>query len=265
MTTLHPSARNSCHPASHALLEGSARTPQSGSRAISPVNPHAIIDLTLKVRRQRPLPELTTRPATHMTRDQLAADIQTVAESLKNLGLQITAANPLTRTVRLCGPAHAIEKAFLVKLFNYTHASGNYRGRVGHIHIPAELHGIVEAVFGLDTRRVARRARRPAQNSAHRHRITSTCYLPAQLAAHYNFPPGDGAGQCVGILEFGGGYFPSDLEQFCQLAGTSMPTVTPISVDGASTSAHDGAEGEVMLDIEVVAGVCPNTKWASRM
>jgi kumamolisin len=269
MTTQHRSARNSCHPVSHALLEGSARTPQSGSRAVSPVNPHAIIDLTLKLRRRRPLPELTTRPAAQMTRDQLAADfgasaadLQTVAESLKNRGLQITSANPLTRTVRVSGPAAAVERAFLVKLFNYAHATGNYRGRVGHIHVPAELHGIVQGVFGLDTRRVARRARRPAQNSGHHRRITSSCYLPAQLAAHYNFPPGDGGGQCVAILEFGGGYFTGDLQQFCQLAGISMPEVTPVSVDGSSTSARDGAEGEVMLDIEVVAGVCPKSSIA---
>ncbi|HVA51601.1 MAG TPA: S53 family peptidase [Pirellulales bacterium] len=83
-----------------------------------------------------------------------------------------------------------------------------------------------------------------------------------QLAAHYNYPSGDGSGQTVGLLEFGGGYFPDDLKKFCSLAGISPPTVTAISTDGTSTSAKDGAEGEVMLDIEVVAGVCPEANIA---
>ena len=41
-----------------------------------------------------------------------------------------------------------------------------------------------------------------------------------------------------------------------------VPTVVPISTDGSSTSAKDGAEGEVMLDIEVIAGVCPKATIA---
>src|SRR5207244_29952 len=54
------------------------------------------------------------------------------------------------------------------------------------------------------------------------------------------------------------GYFPSDLEMFCKVAGIDAAVqVAAVSTDGISTSAHDGDEGEVMLDIEVVAGVCP--------
>src|SRR5262249_481045 len=56
----------------------------------------------------------------------------------------------------------------------------------------------------------------------------------------------------------GGGYFASDLKQFCQLANIAAPPqVTAVSTDGTPTNAKDGAEGEVMLDVEVVAGVCP--------
>ena len=35
------------------------------------------------------------------------------------------------------------------------------------------------------------------------------------------------------------------------------PKVTAVSTDGTPTNSKDGAEGEVMLDVEVVAGVCP--------
>jgi kumamolisin len=90
-------------------------------------------------------------------------------------------------------------------------------------------------------------------------RIPSSWYIPSLLAAHYNFPTGDGTGEAVGLLEFGGGYFPSDLQEFCKLAGVGMPTVVPVSTDGTPTNSRDGAEGEVMLDVEVVAGICPKS------
>jgi kumamolisin len=61
----------------------------------------------------------------------------------------------------------------------------------------------------------------------------------------------------VGLLEFGGGYFADDLATFCQNANVPVPAVTAISVNNTPTNQRDGAEGEVMLDVEVIAGVCP--------
>ena len=78
-----------------------------------------------------------------------------------------------------------------------------------------------------------------------------------QLAEVYDFPPGDGTGEVIGILEFGGGFFPDDLQLFCDTVGVSVPTVTPVSVDNTPTDTMDEAAGEVMLDVEVVAGACP--------
>jgi kumamolisin len=81
--------------------------------------------------------------------------------------------------------------------------------------------------------------------------------VPSELAQHYGFPAGDGNGQAIGLLELGGGYFPSDLTQFCALAKIPVPPgVIPVSVDGASTNAKDAAAGEVMLDTEIAAGLC---------
>jgi len=163
------------------------------------------------------------------------------------------------------GPAARMEEVFVVKLFNYSHPDGTYRGHTGPVCVPAELQDIVKAVFGLDNRRVARRRRHQlnqAQAPTKLPHLPASWYTSGQLAAHYNYPPGDGTGQAVGILEFGGGYFPADLTEYCRLANVPMPTVNPVSTDGTSTSAKDGAEGEVMLDIEVVAGVCPKATIA---
>jgi len=200
-----------------------------------------------------------------MTREELGTygasqkDIDTVVGALRKFGLKVVSTDATTRSVRLSGTVAAMEDAFLVRLFNYEHESGAYRGRVGQVHVPAKLENIVEGVFGLDDRRVARRRRQPARDNHGAKAATgiASWYRPAQLAKHYNFPAGDGAGQTVGILEFGGGYFDSDLQSFCTIAGTSKPQVTVVSTDGVGTKAKDGAEGEVMLDAEIVAGACP--------
>ncbi len=252
--------------AKFAAVPGSQRIPLPGARATGRANPATTLDLTLKLRRKKNLPELATRPNKAMTREQLAAvygaspaDLKKVTTAFKKLGLSITRTNLATRTVQVSGTTAVIEKAFDVKLFDYSHAGGSYRGRTGPVHVPAELSGIVEGVFGMDNRCVVKRRPQPipAVNHAKAGSIPSSWYTPAELATHYNFPTGDGSGEAVGLLEFGGGYFPADLQQFCSLAGVGVPTVKPVSVDGTSTSAKDGAEGEVMLDIEVVAGVCP--------
>ncbi len=251
----------------HSPIVGSDRKPLPGAVATSRTNPNSTIEVTLKLRRKAALPPVTKRPDKILTREQLRdtyganqSDIDTVVKTLGTFGLTLVSSSTTTRSVRMKGTVSAMEAAFQVKLFNYTHPSGNYRGRVGQVHIPVALANIVQAVFGLDNRRIARRRRQPIRDDPHAKsgNVSTTWNLPSQFASHYNFPPGDGTGQAVGLLEFGGGYFPADLQQFCTLAKIAAPPkVTAISTDGTPTNAKDGAEGEVMLDIEVVAGVCP--------
>jgi kumamolisin len=250
----------------HVTIAGSNRIPLPGARALGSANPHATLEVLLKLRRKKALPELTGRPSAHLTRDELVAsygasdeDINAVVSAFGQFGLTKVDANSATRSVRLSGTVAELENAFQVKLFNYAHANGSYRGRVGSVHVPVALKDIVQGVFGLDDRNVAGRRGRPVDDAGQPKAgsVPAAWYTPSQLAAHYNFPPGDGSGQAVGLLEFGGGYFPADLQQFCTLAGIAPPEVIPVSTDGTSTSAKDGAEGEVMLDIEVVAGACP--------
>ena len=258
----------------HTFVEvpGSERVALPGARALGAANPHATIEVLLKLRRKKELPDIDSRPQKPLSREELAneyggseEDMSKVEEAMQGFGLQVVSKDPAARSIRLSGTIAEIEAAFQVKLFNYSHPGGDYRGRVGAVHVPAELKDIVEGVFGLDNRRAAKRSRHPNRTAAPTKSISAaseSCYLPSQLAAHYNFPPGDGAGQTVGLLEFGGGYFESDLKHFCQSAKISLPTVKPISADGTATNARDGAEGEVMLDVEVVAGACPKATIA---
>src|SRR5258706_248233 len=88
---------------------------------------------------------------------------------------------------------------------------------------------------------------------------------PARLAKAYNFPTGlDGSGQCIGIIELGGGFRPKDLATYFAGLGLPTPNVKAIAVDQASnhpTNANS-ADGEVMLDIEVAAALAPKATIA---
>src|ERR1700729_3091086 len=96
------------NPFKFVPVPGSSRQPLPGARATGPANPTAILELTLKLRRKKNLPELTTRPKKAMTREQLAAaygasavDAKKVADVFEKLGLRVTKTNLATRTVHV--------------------------------------------------------------------------------------------------------------------------------------------------------------------
>lgn len=57
----------------HNVVAGSKRTILAGAKLLGPANANTQIEVTLKLRRMKELPELTGRPATLMSREQLAA------------------------------------------------------------------------------------------------------------------------------------------------------------------------------------------------
>jgi kumamolisin len=90
-------------------------------------------------------------------------------------------------------------------------------------------------------------------------------YDARQLASLYDFPAdADGAGQCIGIIELGGGYRGEDLLEYFRSLGLAAPQVTAVRVDGATNQPGNaqGPDGEVMLDIEVAAAVAPRARIA---
>jgi kumamolisin len=251
-------------------VPGSERTPAFGATATRAADAEAWLEVTLKLARKAPLPAVDSRPPSTLTATELGtaygasdAAIQRVSDAFTEQGLTLLASDAATRTVKLGGPVHVMEQAFQVKLMQFDGIRGPYRGRVGALHVPAALEDDIVGVFGLDNRRVVRRRpdggnRRHAVDPSPRAATTRPWFFPAELAKAYDFPDGDGSGQTIGLLEFGGGYFADDLAAFGKAAGlASLPTVVPISVDKMPTNTRDEATGEVMLDVEVVAGICP--------
>ncbi len=152
----------------------------------------------------------------------------------------------------------SLSKAFGVRLAHYEYPQGSYRGRVGPLQVPEELAGAIVAILGLDDRPQAKpHFRRSASRGP-------SGYTPSQVAKFYDFPSGGAAGQCIGLIELGGGYRPRDMQTYFRQLGLPEPPVVSVSVDGAANrpSGADGADGEVMLDIEVAGAAAPQAKIA---
>jgi kumamolisin len=135
-----------------------------------------------------------------------------------------------------------------------------HRYREGPLFVPAALDGVVLAVLGLDTRPQARphfRRRGVAPHAA----AAGSAYPPNQVADIYKFPAGTtGAGQTIAVIELGGGFSTSDLETYFGGLGIPVPSISAVSVDGASNapgSDPNGADVEVALDIDVIGAAAP--------
>ncbi len=268
-------------PKKQLPLAGSERVPLEGAREIGPANPSETVDVTIRLRSRagkKPIVNAAefTKPIAkrailsrkeferrHGADPDSIARVETFARQHK---LLVKEKSPARRTVILSGTVAAMNEAFGVELKEYEYPNGRYRGRTGPIHLPAELHDAVEGVFGLDNRPQAKpHFRRRQGRGGVRAAAVSLSYTPIQVAALYNFPTGvDGAGECIALIELGGGYNPTDLSNYwSELNLTETPTVSAVSVgDGSNKPTGDpnGPDGEVLLDIEVSGSIAPAAK-----
>jgi kumamolisin len=250
------------------VLAGSELRPIGTRVGDQPGDEKIEISIILKPKERAPVPGAG---AGVVSREDFAAKygadektIDQVKQFATENKLTVTAVWPERRTVKLEGTASGIIRAFDVKLDRYEHEGRRYRARSGAIQLPPELAASVEAVLGLDNRAQARAHFRVRhQQSAVAPAASAISYTPRQVAALYQFPMDvTGAGQTVAILELGGGYKPADLKTYFSSLGVDEPDVASVSVDGgknAPTNANS-ADGEVLLDIEVVGSVAPGAK-----
>jgi kumamolisin len=259
----------------YVAVAGSERQPVPGAAKSGPCDPNEPVRVTLVLRRRPPkkntpsVAELIQR-GERLSRRQYTTrygadseDIKQVETFAQAMGLTVESVNAGARTMTLSGTVDAFSRAFRVDLSRYTYPGGTYRGRTGMVYVPAELEEIVRNVLGLDDRPQARPHCRILQgvNPA---ATGSSSYTAPQVAQLYDFPTAvNGAGETIGIIELGGGYNQSDLNSYFSALGLSSPAVSAVSVDGAQnqpTGDPNGADAEVMLDIEVAGAVAPGAK-----
>jgi kumamolisin len=255
-------------------LPGSERAALPQAAAAGSTDDGERIEVTVITRRRAELPRepggALARVSHAELRDSFGSDPaeqDLVAQVLAGSQVTVTGQDPATRRVTLSGPASALAATFGTSLSVVTVTAPDgtahtHRYREGGLKIPAQLDGIVMAVLGLDNRPQAEpRTRRPAAHPDAAAGARPVSYTPPQVAAAYQFPAGtDGTGQHVAILEFGGGFAMSDLEAYFGSLGVRTPSVTAVPVAGGQNVAGQdpqGADGEVLLDIEVVGAVAP--------
>jgi kumamolisin len=273
-------------PKGHRRIEGSERQPALGARRVRPADPNEHLSVSVHLRRPPGaprLPDLAHWAATplgrrrFLTRAEFAAqqgaapaDLEKIAAFSRAHGLTVTESSAARRTVVLSGTVAQMDAAFGVSLGQYQSPTESYRGREGFVHVPEDIHAIVESVLGLDNRRIARHyvasggvaqpgsALAPAGDPGGASPLT-----PLQVAKLYNFPANAAAGQTIAIIELGGGFAQADINAFFNGLGLVAPTLAVVSVDGATNApagdisnvTTDNPDVEVVLDIDVAGAI----------
>ncbi len=244
-------------------LPGSHRVPMTDAAAGAPVDPNAPIEATLVVRRKAE-PPAEAFTGTPLTPQELTdrygadpADLDLVRQTLDGSGVTVVSADATSRRVRVSGAADALATLFGTSFTSATPpgSSTSFRQRTGTLSVPAPLADVVTGVLGLDDRPQARAQFRIAHATA-----GAVSYTPLELATIYQLPDGDGTGQTIAIIELGGGYQPKDLNTYFSGLGLGTPSVTDVGVDGGTNGGGtdpNGADGEVLLDIEVAGAIAP--------
>jgi kumamolisin len=258
-------------------LKGSERTALQGAQVVAPSDPKERLEVSVIVRRgartalQTRVAKLAAgnRSVGFMSREEFAKehsvdpyDLGIVRKFAAKYGLVVAKEHAARRTVVLSGTVEQFSAAFSVQLQQCMVSGRTYRGRTGAIQLPEELDGIVEAVMGLDNRSQAKPhfRLRATGNGKLAGATAPVSYTPTQVASLYGFPSGTGAGQCVAIIELGGGYRPVDLNTYFAGLKVGAPKVSAVSVDhgnNAPTGDAHGPDAEVMLDIEMVGSIVP--------
>jgi kumamolisin len=271
-----------------AIIAGSHKKPLYGAKAVGKVNPAELITVTVLLRRRASAePAVVSDEAElRLSRAEFAAqrgadpaDVAALEAFAHDHGLSVGEVNLCARSVKLTGTIAALSAAFRCPLKIYKVGTQKFRGRTGSLSAPANVARLIEGVFGLDNRPAARahfRQRvfaRPGRGATGtsgsgagkmRPRNAADGSLTApQIAALYDFPQGlDGTGQCIAILELGGGYTQADLKKYFSGLKLPNPAIVAVAVDNAHNAPGGSADGEVLLDIQVAGAVAPKAKLA---
>jgi kumamolisin len=277
---------NSKISAAYVALPGSQRALVPDSRPAGPVDASEVASITVRTRSAKDVKSLEQKvkdiyaqpvgERKYLSHDDVAAsfgadprDLDALEQFGQRHNLVVSHRNAAERSLVLTGKLKDLMNAFHADLHMFHHSKGTYRGRQGQILIPKQFDGVITGIFGFDTR--------PKLKAPHRRKMAAKAgpggengMAPTEFAKRYNFPTShqgtklDGSGQCIAIIELGGGFDNDDLQIYFQELGIPQPKVVAISVDhaGNQPTANGLDDGEVMLDIEVAGAVAPKATIA---
>ena len=269
---------------SRSVLSGSEKRPVSPLGEKRPAAAGEQVTVSVIVRRKKPLAAAHVSGKQRVTRARFNADhaadpaaVALVKRFAKEFGLKVEAGTPAPgrRAIKLTGGVANMQRAFGVSLSHTTIDGETYRVRDGSIHLPAELQGYVVGVLGLDNRpqasphfrilgeQGAAVAETAQAGGFARPHASSNSFTPVQVGQLYQFPQGvTASNQTIGIIELGGGFRPADITAYFKSLGQKPPTVIAVPVGHGKNQPGNpnGADGEVMLDIEVAGAVAPGAR-----
>jgi len=253
-------------------IAGSEKPPIANAQLTGPVPADQTVTATIVLRRRGGHPAIAVDSATAMphvreeygvTHGADPADVQSIEAFAHEHNLTVVDRDPARRIVKVSGTADAIQSAFGTQLQEHKVGAATFRTRAGALSVPAAVHPAILAVLGLDNRPIAKPHFRRSKKQASPAATPAGTFTPAQLAKLYNFPSGvTGAGQTVAIIELGGGYRTADLKAYFSSLHIKEPKISAVGVDGGINKPGGDADGEVMLDIEVVGAIAPGAKIA---
>jgi subtilase family serine protease len=162
-------------------------------------------------------------------------DITAVKKFAAASKLKVLEASEVKRSVLIEGKIGDAARAFGVDLQIWEHPGGRYRGRVGPVHTPDSLRGIVEAVFGFDNRVMGR-----PYFQRSRHRFVSRAAQPGVLVMN---PDGTVGG--IGGTSATAPMWAGLIARLNQLLGSPLGFLNPILYKNlASRVLRDVSEGD---------------------
>lgn len=225
------------------------------------------------------------------------ADLKKIVDWAESQKLKVLDSSVPKRRVLVQGTIGDVCKAFGTELNEYQHPErGRFRGRVGQLHVPADLSSVVEGVFGLDTRPVGRpRNKRGnfepvkveavvSKDKGKRREVALAipaspfqgAFFPPTVSQLYDYPQSvDGSGENVAVFAFNGGGSPDPRGGYSLAAlqtyyenvlGGKTPAIKNVVIQGPgndpgpdtpASSQRGDSTGEVMLDMCVVGSVAP--------
>ncbi|PZE29905.1 hypothetical protein [Curtobacterium sp. MCBD17_028] len=228
-------------PASHAST-GSAST------GATPADTRVDLTVVLTPRDRAALRDLPARAhglSAHQRGTRIAGTSPTtsgrarVEAALVDAGFTVSDAGPWN--VSASGTVGDAEAVFGVRVVG----TGTQMHPVGHLTMPASFGGAATTVLGLDRRLVAVPASVPGTPVS-------------DFRTAYSASANAGAGTTIATVQFSG-WNAGDLTAYANAAGTAVPSVTQIPIDGADPTAPSDTNGgvEVALDQETILGNAP--------
>jgi kumamolisin len=261
-------------PSHHRRLEGSFKAVARGAKRLGSLEPTETLVVSLLVRRRVGAPRLPglrdyARSPLGMPRlspDSYSRqhgadpqDLEKITQYASGKGLDVLKVSVARRTVVLRGTVAQMSALFAVEIAWYESPLQRYRGTDGHLYVPNELSDIVEGVFGLDNRQMARRFGGGGSPAP----IT-----PAEVAQLYNFPQAnDASRQTIAVLDFSATYrldigaLGTSIQKYFSMNGIRPPTFAAIPVSAIAPGSSVNPELE--LDVEIIGSIAPGCNIAA--